>query len=53
MWGGLFESLSVIFLLEETAYYSISDKIKEEKQTLNGPLLYSWRIRSTNFYFRL
>ncbi|MGH4124981.1 MAG: MutS-related protein [Clostridium sp.] len=34
MWGGLFESISVIFLLEETAYYSISDKIKEEKQTL-------------------
>ena len=34
MWGGFFEFLSVIFLLEETAYYSISDKIKEEKQTL-------------------
>jgi len=34
MWGGFFESISVIFLLEETAYYSISDKIKEEKQTL-------------------
>ena len=34
MWGGLFESLSVIFLLEETAYYSISDKIKEEKEAL-------------------
>ncbi|MBZ9689038.1 DNA mismatch repair protein MutS [Clostridium estertheticum] len=34
MWGGFFEFLSVIFLLEETAYYSISKKIKEEKQTL-------------------
>ncbi|WP_291633352.1 DNA mismatch repair protein MutS [Clostridium sp.] len=34
MWGGFFESLSVIFLLEERAYYSISDKIKQEKETL-------------------
>jgi DNA mismatch repair ATPase MutS len=34
MWAGLFEPLSVLFLLEETAYYSISDKIKEEKETL-------------------
>ncbi|MBU3145441.1 DNA mismatch repair protein MutS [Clostridium sp. CF012] len=34
MWAGLFESISVIFLLEETAYYSISDKIKEEKEVL-------------------
>jgi len=34
MWAGLFEPLSVLFLLEETAYYSISDKIKEEKQVL-------------------
>jgi DNA mismatch repair ATPase MutS len=34
MWGGLFESLSVIFLLEESAYYAISDKIKEEKEVL-------------------
>jgi DNA mismatch repair ATPase MutS len=34
MWGGVFEPISVIFLLEETAYYSISDKIKEEKERL-------------------
>lgn len=34
MWGGLFESLSVIFLLEESAYYAISDKIKQEKEVL-------------------
>ena len=34
MWGGLFESLSVIFLLEESAYYSISGKVKEEKEAL-------------------
>lgn len=34
MWGGLFESLSVIFLMEESAYYAISDKIKEEKEVL-------------------
>ena len=34
MWGGLFESISVIFLLEESAYYAISDKIKREKETL-------------------
>lgn len=34
MWGGLFESLSVIFLLEESAYYSISGKVKEKKEDL-------------------
>lgn len=34
MWAGLFEPLSVLFLLEETAYYAISDKIKEEKEVL-------------------
>lgn len=34
MWAGLFEPLSVLFLLEESAYYSISDKIKEEKEVL-------------------
>jgi len=34
MWAGLFEPLSVIFLLEESAYYAISDKIKEEKEVL-------------------
>jgi len=34
MWAGLFEPLSVLFLLEESAYYSISDKIREEKQIL-------------------
>lgn len=34
MWAGLFEPLSVLFLLEESAYYAISDKIKEEKEVL-------------------
>lgn len=34
MWGGFFESVSVIFLLEESAYYSISNKIKEQKEVL-------------------
>lgn len=34
MWAGLFEPLSVLFLLEESAYYAISDKIKREKETL-------------------
>ncbi|MBW9147848.1 DNA mismatch repair protein MutS [Clostridium sp. CM028] len=34
MWQGLFEFISVIFLLEETAYYSISHRIKEEKEVL-------------------
>jgi len=34
MWGGLFEPISVLFLLEETTYYAISDKIKEEKEVL-------------------
>ena len=34
MWGGIFEFISVIFLLEESAYYAISHKIKEEKEVL-------------------
>jgi len=34
MWGGVFEFISVIFLLEESAYYSISHRIKEEKEVL-------------------
>jgi len=34
MWGGMFEFISVIFLLEESAYYSISHRIKEEKEVL-------------------
>lgn len=34
MWGGLFEPISVIFLLEETAYYAISDKIRDQKEVL-------------------
>jgi DNA mismatch repair ATPase MutS len=34
MWSGVFEPLSVLFLLEESAYYAISDKIKEEKEVL-------------------
>lgn len=34
MWGGLFEAISVIFLLEETAYYKVSSLLKEKKETL-------------------
>ncbi len=34
MWGGLFESLSVIFLIEESAYYAISSVLKGKKQYL-------------------
>jgi len=34
MWGGVFEFISVIFLLEESAYYSISHRIKKEKEVL-------------------
>lgn len=34
MCAGLFEPLSVIFLLEESAYYAISDKITKERETL-------------------
>lgn len=34
MWGGVFEFISVIFLLEESAYYAISHKIKAEKEVL-------------------
>lgn len=34
MWGGFFESVAVIFLLEECTYYSISEKIKDNKETL-------------------
>ncbi len=34
MWGGLFESIAVIFLLEESVYYSISGKVKEKKDAL-------------------
>lgn len=34
MWGGFFEALSVIFLIEESAYYAISALIKEKKVEL-------------------
>ncbi len=34
MWGGLFEAISVIFLIEESAYYAISDSIKAKKKQL-------------------
>jgi hypothetical protein len=34
MWGGFFETLSIIFLIEECAYYSISSALKEKKQFL-------------------
>lgn len=34
MWGGLFEFLSVIFLIEECAYYAISTSIKQKKEDL-------------------
>lgn len=31
MWGGVFEFISVLFLLEETAYYKIADSIEKIK----------------------
>jgi len=34
MWEGIFEPLSVIFLIEESAYYAISDSIKMKKEEL-------------------
>jgi DNA mismatch repair ATPase MutS len=34
MWGGFFETLSIIFLIEETSYYSISSELKDKKQYL-------------------
>lgn len=34
LWDGVFEFISVIFLIEESAYYGISDKIKNQKDTL-------------------
>lgn len=34
MWGGVFEFVSVLFLLEETAYYKIADSIEKNKQEL-------------------
>ena len=33
MWGGLLEFISVLFLLEESAYYKISDLLKNRKET--------------------
>ncbi|MGG5460357.1 MutS-related protein [Clostridium sp. B9] len=33
MWGGVFEFVSVIFLLEETAYYKIADSIEKNKES--------------------
>jgi DNA mismatch repair ATPase MutS len=32
MWGGMFEFISLLFLLEESAYYAVSGKLKEKKQ---------------------
>lgn len=34
MWGGVFEVFSIMFLLEECAYYSISGVLKEKKHYL-------------------
>ena len=34
MWGGFFEPLSVLFLIEESAYYAISDSIRDNKEEL-------------------
>lgn len=34
MWGGLFEFMSVLFLLEETAYYKIADSIEKNKDSI-------------------
>lgn len=33
MWGGVFEFISVLFLLEETAYYKIADSIEKNKES--------------------
>lgn len=32
IWGGLLESVSLIFLLEESAYYAVSSKLKDKKK---------------------
>ena len=32
VWGGLFEIIAFIFLLEESAYYAVSSKLKDKKQ---------------------
>jgi len=32
MWSGLFEFISIIFLIEECAYYKVSSVLKEKKQ---------------------
>lgn len=34
MWGGFFEILALLFLLEESSYYAISDKINKQKDLL-------------------
>ncbi len=34
MWGGVFEFISVLFLLEESAYYKIADSIEKNKNEL-------------------
>lgn len=34
MWGGMFEPISLLFLLEESAYYAVSGKLKEKKQCI-------------------
>lgn len=34
MWGGVFEFISVLFLLEETSYYKIADSIEKNKESL-------------------
>lgn len=33
MWQGLFEPISVIFLIEECAYYKVSGALKDKKDT--------------------
>ncbi len=38
MWGGVFEFISVLFLLEETAYYKIADSIEKNKDSIFKPL---------------
>lgn len=34
MWGGVFEFISVLFLLEETSYYKIADSIEKNKDSI-------------------
>ncbi len=40
MWQGFFEVISVLFLVEECAYYKVSGALKEKKTICNEYILY-------------